>query len=143
MAAALKFSLKGTEYEAVPVKLERKKLYGWTDVVATDASGGTCTTAQVDPDGELLIPPGAVKSALLDADGAWVERSELVAVDENGAELPIVPSSFGQTISLVAKATEGGGEGLTPLGLLGKPLSFRPRSEIIYAPKTIIAEGIK
>ena len=82
MAAALKFSLKGTEYEAVPVKLERKKLYGWTDVVATDASGGTCTTAQVDPDGELLIPPGAVKSALLDADGAWVE-------------LPIVPSSFG------------------------------------------------
>ena len=106
MAAALKFSLNGTEYEAVPVKLERKKLYGWTDVVATDAAGNVCTTAQVDPDGELIVPPGAVKSGILDEDGAWVERSELVAVDENGAELPIVPSSFGQTISLGTKATE-------------------------------------
>lgn len=106
MAAALKFSLKGTEYEAVPVKLERKKLYGWTDIVATDAAGGTCTTAQVDPDGELIVPPGAVKSGILDEDGAWVERSELVAVDAEGKELPIVPSSFGQTIELKDKAID-------------------------------------
>ena len=104
MAAALKFSLKGTEYEAVPVKLERKKLYGWTDVVATDAAGNVCTTAQVDPDGELIVPPGAVKSGILDEDGAWVDRSELVAVDAEGKELPIVPSSFGQTIELKDKA---------------------------------------
>lgn len=105
MAAALKFKLKGAEYEAVPVKLERKKLYGWTDVVATDASGEACRTAQVDPDGELLIPPGAVKLGILDEDGAWVERSELVAVDADGKELPIVPSSFGQTIELGETAT--------------------------------------
>ena len=106
MAAALKFSLNGTEYEAVPVKLERKKLYGWTDVVATDAAGNVCTTAQVDPDGELIVPPGAVKSGILDEDGAWVERSELVAVDADGKELPIVPSSFGQTIELKDKASD-------------------------------------
>ena len=106
MAAALKFSLGGTEYEAVPVKLERRKLYGWTDVVATDAEGNPCTSAQVDPDGELIIPPGAVKTGILDEDGAWVERSELVAVDAEGKELPIVPSSFGQTIELSAKATD-------------------------------------
>lgn len=105
MAASLKFKLKGAEYEAVPVKLERKKLYGWTDVVATDASGETCRTAQVDPDGELLIPPGAVKMGILDEDGAWVERSELVAVDADGKELPIVASSFGQTIELGETAT--------------------------------------
>jgi len=76
MAASLKFKLNGTEFEAVPVKLERKKLYGFTDVVATDAVGGVCTAAQVDPDGELIIPPGSVKSGLLDKDGTWVERSE-------------------------------------------------------------------
>ncbi len=40
------------------------------------------------------------------ADGAWVERSELVAVDAEGKELPIVPSSFGQTIELKDKASD-------------------------------------
>lgn len=38
MAATLKFKLKGEEHAAVPVKLERKKLYGRTETVATDAS---------------------------------------------------------------------------------------------------------
>ncbi len=106
MASALKFRLNGAEYEAVPVKLERKKLYGWTEVVATDASGEVCRKAQLDPDGELLIPPGAVKLGILDEDGAWVERSELVAVDADGQELPIVPSSFGQAIELGETATD-------------------------------------
>jgi hypothetical protein len=105
MAASLKFKVKGAEFEAAPVKVERKKLYGWTETVATDASGAACRTAQVDPDGELLIPPGAVKLGLLDEDGAWVDRSELVAVDAEGKELPIVPSSFGQTIELEKTAT--------------------------------------
>ena len=34
MAATLKFRLKGAEHEAVPVKPERKKLYGWTEKMA-------------------------------------------------------------------------------------------------------------
>lgn len=106
MAAALKFELGGKEFEAVPVKLERKKLYGFTDVVATDADGTVCQAARVDPDGELLIPSGAVKSAILDEDGTWVERSELVAVDADGKELPIVPSSFGQVIKLSEKVDD-------------------------------------
>ena len=106
MAAALKFELNGTEFEAVPVKLERKKLYGFTDIVATDSNGGVCKTAHVDPDGELIIPSGAVKSGILDDDGEWVERSELIAVDDNGKELPIVASSFGQTIKLCDKVDE-------------------------------------
>ncbi|MEI7948379.1 MAG: hypothetical protein WCJ02_16875 [bacterium] len=106
MASALKFRLGGVEFESVPTKVERKKLYGFTDVVATDRTGAVCTTAQVDPDGELLIPPGSIKSGLIDADGAWCERSELVAVDSDGKELPIVPSSFGQTIELSEKVTD-------------------------------------
>lgn len=48
MNSVLKFMLKGKEYEAVPVKLEWKKLYGYTDVVVTDAAGGVCSSAQVD-----------------------------------------------------------------------------------------------
>lgn len=35
MAKELSFSLAGAEYAAAPVKLERKKIYGWSDLVAT------------------------------------------------------------------------------------------------------------
>lgn len=104
--ATMKFALGGNEYEVALVKLERKKLYGYTDVIATDAAGHVCTKASVDPDGELLIPSGGVKNGIIDEDGNWVERSELVAVDADGNELPIVPSSLGQTVTLSEKVSE-------------------------------------
>ena len=39
MAKELIFKLSGTDYSAAPVKLERKKIYGWSDIVATDRNG--------------------------------------------------------------------------------------------------------
>lgn len=106
MASSLVFDLGGTVFEAVPVKLERKKLYGYTDVVATDAAGEVCQAARLDPDGSLVVPPKGVKQGILTEDGEWVERSELKAVDADGKELPIVPSSFGQVIALTDEAGE-------------------------------------
>ena len=106
MASSLVFDLGGTVFETVPVKLERKKLYGYTDVVATDAAGEVCQAARLDPDGSLVVPPKGVKQGILTEDGEWVERSELKAVDADGKELPIVPSSFGQVIALADEADE-------------------------------------
>ena len=71
MAASLQFTLGGAAFEAVPVKLERRKLYGYTEIKATDADGARCESAQVDPDGELVVPSGAVKPGILDEDGLW------------------------------------------------------------------------
>jgi len=106
MAAALKFELGGTEFEAVPVKLERKKLYGYTDVVATDDEGNVCQAARLAPDGSLIIPPGGSKVGLLTEDGEWMERTDLKSVDADGNELTTVPSSFGQVIALAREADE-------------------------------------
>ena len=89
MASALKFRLNGAEYEAVPVKLERKKLYGWTDLVATDASGEVCRKAQLDPDGELLIPPGAVKIGILDEDGYTGDCALLISSKATPEEVAV------------------------------------------------------
>ena len=63
MAKELLFKLNGTDYASAPVKLERKKIYGWTDIVATDpivmANGGTPYRAflegRVDGDRYALI----------------------------------------------------------------------------------------
>ena len=106
MATALKFEIDGTDYESVPVKLDRKKLDGYTELVATDNAGGTCLAAKVDPDGSLIVPPGGVKSGIISASGKWMDRSELKAVDADGNKLPVAPSSFGQTIVLDEEADE-------------------------------------
>lgn len=42
MAKELIFKLSGSDFAAAPVKLERKKIYGWTDTVATDKNGDVC-----------------------------------------------------------------------------------------------------
>lgn len=106
MAKELMFKLAGTEYGAAPVKLERKKIYGWTDTVATDRNGDVCNSAYLSPDEALVIPSGGLKQAVVDDGGRWVEKSELVAYSEDGSEvLPVLPSSFDVPIELKVKAT--------------------------------------
>lgn len=106
MAKELRFSLMGTEYAAAPVKLERKKIYGWSDLVATGKDGEVCGTAYLSPDDALLIPSGGYKQGTVDDTGRWVEKSELTACDSEGNELKQYPSSFDAVISLDKTVTE-------------------------------------
>ena len=106
MAKALTFKMGESEFYAPPVKLERKKVYGWTDLVATDRWGDTCSIAYLSPDDALVIPSGGLKQATVDECGRWIEKSSLVAYGEDGAPLPMVPSSFDVPITLTETATE-------------------------------------
>lgn len=106
MAKELIFKLGDTEYSAAPVKLERKKLYGWTALVANTKDGEVCNSAYLSPDDSLIIPSGGLKQATVDSEGRWVEKSELTAFSEDGEqELPVLPSSFDAPIELGQKAT--------------------------------------
>ena len=106
MAKELIFKLSGTDYGAAPVKLERKKIYGWTDIVATDRSGNVCGSAYLSPDDALVIPSGGLKQAVVNEEGRWIEKSELAAYDEEGSKvLPTMPSSFDAPIDLNKRAT--------------------------------------
>lgn len=106
MAKELLFKLSGTDYGAAPVKLERKKIYGWTDTIATDRDGNVCGSAYLSADDALIIPSGGLKQAVVDSDGRWVEKSGLTAYDEDGqTELPMYASSFDAPIELKQKAT--------------------------------------
>ena len=106
MARELTFKLAGSDYSAAPVKLERKKIYGWTSIVATDRAGDVCNSVYLSPDDSLIIPSGGLKQATVDSNGRWVEKSELTAYSADGTEaLPVVPSSFDALIELSAKAT--------------------------------------
>lgn len=106
MAKELIFKLKDKEFSAAPVKLERKKLYGWTETVATDSNGATCVPAYLSMEDVLIIPSGGLKQAYVNKDGKWLDKSELTAYDETGENiLPILPSAFDSPIELSIKAT--------------------------------------
>ena len=92
MAKELIFKLAGTDYAAAPVKLERKKIYGWISLVATDRAGGVCESTYLSPDDSLIIPSGGLKQATVDSEGRWVDKSGLKAYSEDGEqELPVLP----------------------------------------------------
>lgn len=69
MAKELMFSLSGVSYNAAPIKLERKKIYGWSAIVATNKKDEVCSLAYLSPNDALVIPAGGIKQAIMDNDG--------------------------------------------------------------------------
>ena len=106
MAKEFTFILGGAPFSAAPVKLERKKLYGWSSLMATDRDGRICTGAYISPEDSLMIPSGAAKLATVDERGVLVKKSDLVAFDAEGKALESFPSSFEAPIELSVEATE-------------------------------------
>ena len=119
MAKELMFKLGGADYGAAPVKLERKKIYGWTDTVATDKDGNVCGSAYLSPDDALVIPSGGLQQATVDDEGHWVKKSDLTAYSEDGQEvLPLLPSSFDGAAGAIHFSWLRIGSFLSPLAAL-------------------------
>ena len=105
MAKDLIFNLAGAEYAVAPVKLERKKIYGWSDIVATNKAGEVCESAYLLADAALLVPSGGYKQGTVDETGRWIDKSELKPYDAEGNEMPSYASSFDAPIELQQSVT--------------------------------------
>jgi hypothetical protein len=105
MAKNLTFNLKGNEYSFTTTKLDRSKIYGWTEIRALDKENNLCKTLYMDRTGTLLIPKGGFTYGILDASNNWVNKSDLQAVDAEGNPAPLVPSSFASPIILEKTVT--------------------------------------
>ena len=105
MAKELTFLVNGAQHSAAPLKLDRKKIYGWSETIATDRNGELCNTAYLSVDDSLIIPSGGIKQASINNEGYWVDKTRLISCDEDGNVLPIYESSFDNAISLQCKAT--------------------------------------
>ncbi|MCL2090202.1 MAG: hypothetical protein FWH11_03070 [Micrococcales bacterium] len=105
MARTLVFDLGGQTYAAAPTKVDRKKLYGWSETVAVDDDGNALQVAAVDATGTIVIPSGGVGLGMLDTAGQWVERATLRAVTPDGADAEHRPSSFDGPVPLTEEAT--------------------------------------
>lgn len=105
MPRKLTFVIKRKRYETSPVKIDRRKLYGWTEIEATDDAGERCEVVSADETGQLVIPRGGTAVGLLTPRGEWVERGELKSVTAEGEPARLLPSSYGAEITLRQKAT--------------------------------------
>jgi hypothetical protein len=104
LARTLTLQLGGADFPVSPMKVDRSKLYGWTETVALDADGNPCELALVDQAGTMIIPKGGTGMGLLIEDGTWVDRSVLAPVDVTGALVPLHPSSYDAPVELTTKA---------------------------------------
>lgn len=105
MPRGITFRIKRKIYETIPVKIDRKKLYGWTEVVAVDDKGNPCNLLSTDEAGSLIIPKGGTGLGILTPKGEWVERSELKAVKKDGKPAELIPSSYDTAIELKEKVS--------------------------------------
>lgn len=106
MARTLTFRLGRKTYAAAPVKIDRRKLYGWTEVVAYDDQDGPCTVVSTDETGTLVIARGGTATGLLSPDGRWVGRGELRTVRADGTPAELLASSFSGTVVLDRRVTD-------------------------------------
>ena len=100
------FAIGGNEYSAEPVKIDRKKLYGWSEIHAFDDDGNECVMVSTDTSGTIIIPKGGIAMGIVSNEGKWVERSELKTVNADGSEATLIPSSYNSVNLLDRKATE-------------------------------------
>ena len=105
MARGISLKIGGDCFNLAPVKVERRKMYGWTEVKVWDSNQGECRQVNLDANGVTVIPSGAIKQGILGDNGKWVEKTELQPVHADGTKAELRPSSFDTGIVLNTKAS--------------------------------------
>jgi hypothetical protein len=95
MAKAIALRLAGEVSSFGFAKLDRDKLYGHKERQVVDQDGKRCASAYLSSDGAALVPSGGLAMLYVDEGFATIERSTLRAVDDQGADVPLLPSTLG------------------------------------------------
>lgn len=94
MAKPLVLSLDGQEFAVRLAKIDRDKLYGSVSIEAFDDGGDEVFLRVLASDGKTIIDKGGTALATVTEKGDSIPRNHLVAVNSDGEELELVPSSF-------------------------------------------------
>lgn len=106
MPRSLTLRLGSGDYAVEPVKVDRKKLYGWTEIEAVDDAGQPCKLVTTDETGGYLLGKGGIGLAVFSPEGLWVERASLVVMTRDGTPAELFPSSYKTGIALDERVTD-------------------------------------
>ena len=93
MARVVKFNIEGSLLESEIVKVDRTKLYGSSKKIVKDSKGNECITSDLY-EGSKILPKGSISQVLIDNDGNFVNRSELIGFNLDNEKVEKVPSIF-------------------------------------------------
>lgn len=105
MPRKLVFKIGKREYETFPERIDRRKLYGWTELTATDEEGIPCGLLSSDESGRNIIPPRGTAAGILSDTGRWIERAQLRVIDTDGKTPRMHRSNFNRVNRLTAEAS--------------------------------------
>lgn len=94
MPREIVFKIKRKVFKTSLTRVDRRKLYGWTELTAVDQYGAPCSLLSVDESGKFIIAAGGTGIGILSESGKWVERSELKTLGADGKPAPLFKSSF-------------------------------------------------
>ena len=75
--------------------LERRKLYGSRKRVALDSQGRVCSRASLTADGAQVLASGSTGQGYFTETGEWVERRQMVPINDQGQVTELHPSTLG------------------------------------------------
>ena len=101
--AVLKF--EGNLVKANLTKVDRNKVYGWSEEIYTDKSGNVCTWVTLLNDGVTLISSGGSALKTFNNIGNEVSKSDLIAVYGNGELANLISSVFDAETTLSNEKT--------------------------------------
>lgn len=99
MAKKAEFCINGQSFFASLQKVDRKKLYGWSDIEVKDSAGSHCKLAGL-ADGSIVLPSGSTSLIMVDEQGEEVDKSNLVGFDKDGIEVSLVSSIYDDKVLL-------------------------------------------
>ena len=93
MARKVKFNINDNLFESGIVKVDRSKLYGSSKKIVRDMKGNECVLSNLY-NGDRILPKGSISQVLLDNNGLFVSRSELVGFNSSNKKVDKVSSIF-------------------------------------------------
>jgi hypothetical protein len=94
MARDISLSFNGSDYLLGISKVDRKKIYGYTEVDVKDDDGLKCSLATISDDGKYILSKGCVGYATLNEKNEYVASNTIKMVDSEGEPIDKIPSSF-------------------------------------------------
>jgi hypothetical protein len=94
MAREPKFIFKDKTFNAALVKVDRDKVYGWTETKYLDSNGKACNFVNILDDGRTMIGAGGLAYKTIDEAANEVDKSTLLAKYADGSDAVLKPSVF-------------------------------------------------
>ena len=77
-------------FDLIPLKLERKKLHGWSESLITDLNDDLCIPLKLLQDKIYANSKRGNCLGVIDNKGNWVDKSQMMYVNEEGNPVDLV-----------------------------------------------------